>query len=245
MKAVILAGGFAKRLWPLTKEKPKHLLKVADRHIIDYCMEKVAEVPEIDEVIISTNALFAPQFRKWMDGLRIHKKMTLVEEPALSEGQKFGSIGALTFLIDKCKLNEDIMVIGADNIFEFSLKELVGTFKQKKASVLAMYDIQSLEEAKKFGNVTVDASGKIIDFIEKPADPKTTLISTALYLFKKEDIGLIKKYIADGQDADKMGNFVDWLRKEKDVYAFVFAGKWFDVGSFELLEEADRYFSKK
>ncbi|MBD3309808.1 NTP transferase domain-containing protein [Candidatus Woesearchaeota archaeon] len=245
MKAIILAGGFAKRLWPLTKDKPKHLLKVADRYIIDYCMEKISEVPQIDEVILSTNARFAPNFREWMEGLENNKKLTLLEEPALEEGQKFGSIGALKWLLEKTGLDDDVLIYGADNIFEFSLNDLIKVFNQKKASVLGIYDIRSLEEAKKFGCVEVDENDRIIDFLEKPPEPKTTIVSTAVYLFKREDIGLIRRYVEEGHDPDKMGNFVDWLRKEKDVYAFIFGGRWFDIGSFELLEEADKYFRGK
>jgi len=243
--AIVMAGGFAKRLWPLTKNKAKPLLDVNGEKIIEFVLEKIEEVEEIDRVIITTNEKFGKQFEEFLSGYKGKKKAELFVEPGLKNEQKLGALGGLAYLIEEKEINEDFLVIGGDNIFEFDLNELIELFneKEKKRFCFAVYDIKSLEEAKKFGVVEVDEEGKVTSFVEKPENPESTLISTCCYLFPKKSIRMLKEYLK-GNNPDALGFFVGWLRAREEIYAMPFSEKWFDIGSFEQLESARKYFGK-
>jgi glucose-1-phosphate thymidylyltransferase len=246
MKAVILAGGYAKRLWPLTKDKPKPLLRIAGRAIIEYVLKEIETTTDIDEIIISTNSKFEDKFREWLKKYKSNKKVKLIAEPTMAEGEKLGSVGALGFLIKKIRLDEDMLIIGGDNIFEFKLKDFIGFIKKKQSSGLAFYDIKYKEKVKeRYGIGVLDKNKIMIDFQEKPEKPKSSLVSTACYLFIKKDINLINKYLEEGNNPDAMGFFISWLYKKEKVYGFVFDQPWFDIGSFESLEQANNYFSTR
>jgi len=246
MKAVVLAGGYAKRLLPLTKNKPKPLLKVSNKAIIEYVLKEIETIDEIDEIFVSTNAKFEDNFKKWFKEYRSDKKIKLIVEPTMAEGEKLGAIGGIGFLIGNVGLDEDVLIIGGDNIFEFKLRAFVDFFKEKENSALALYDIKDKEKVKgRYGIGVLDENRKMIDFQEKPAKPQSSLVSTACYLFTKKDLGLIKKYLEQGNNPDAMGFFITWLHKKEKVFGFVFEDSWFDIGSFEALEEARNYFSTR
>ncbi len=243
MKAVVLAGGFAKRMWPLTKDKPKHLLPVAGKPMLDYIMGKLEKISEIDEIYISTNAKFKMQFEDYLSTKSGDKKITLFIEDAKSEQEKLGSVGALGFLIKENQVRTELAVIGGDNIFDFNLTDLIGFFNNKNGNIVALYDLKSKEHASLYGVVQIDDSGRIIDFFEKPPKPRSSLVSTACYLFTKQGVNNIIRYLNEGNDPDKMGHFIEWLYKNDNVYGYVFEGYWFDIGSFESYDQANVFFS--
>jgi glucose-1-phosphate thymidylyltransferase len=245
MKAIVLAGGFALRMWPLTKNKPKQLLPVAGKPMLDYILDKLEAVDGLEEIYISTNAKFEEQFKKYLENLKTTKKVFLFIEDTHSEGEKLGSVGALGFLIKEKKIDDELLVIGGDNLFEFEMHELTESFYSKSANVLALYDIGSAEKAKLYGVVETDPNNKIIGFQEKPEMPRSNLVSTACYIFTKTGVRNIIRYLDEGNDPDKIGHFIEWLYQHDDVYAFVFSGRWFDIGSFESYDEANQYFTKK
>ena len=242
MKAIILAGGYAKRLWPLTKETPKPLLDVGEEEIITRIIKKVEKINEVDEVVISTNAKFEDKFKQYIDTRTFNKPIKLVIEPTLEEGQKLGSIGGLNFLIDHLKLADDVMIIGGDNLFEFDLKNFYEYYTNQNASIIALKKIEDKELIKNYGVCVLDDNKVIVEFQEKPKKPKSNLASTACYVFPFNDFMLIKKYLDEGNSPDAMGSFITWLIKNTDVYGYVFEEEWYDIGSFEQLEEArERY----
>ncbi len=243
MKAIVLAGGFAKRMWPLTKDKPKHLLPVAGRPMLDYVLEKLEPLKDLDSVFISTNAKFQDNFKVYLKNLKIDLNVSLFIEDTFSEGQKLGSVGALGYLLRENTIDEELLVIGGDNIFEFEMEDLINNFRDKSANVLALYDVGSLEQARLYGVVEIDKNNKIIGFQEKPEQPKSTLVSTACYIFTKRGVRNILKYLELGNDPDKIGHFIEWLYQNDEVFGFVFSGRWFDIGSFESYDEANEYFS--
>jgi len=243
MKAVILAGGYARRMWPLTKNKPKHLLPVAGKPMLDYVMASIESLPTLDEIYISTNMRFQNQFKRYLDGVHTKKKLHLFVEDTLSEEEKLGSVGALGYLIRKNGLDDDLLVIGGDNIFSFKMTDFVNYFYAKKANVIALYNLGNKEKARLYGVVHIDEERRIVDFQEKPADPQSTLISTACYAFTRKGVRNVLKYLEEGNDPDKMGHFIEWLYKHDDVYGFVFTGVWFDIGSLESYKAANEYFS--
>lgn len=247
MKAIILAGGFAKRMWPLTKDKPKHLLDIAGKPMLEYVLDKAVALPEIDTVFVSTNAKFKDQFLDFLDnytGCPQDVSIELVIEDTFSEGEKLGSVGALGYLIDSKSISSDLLVIGGDNLFDFDINDVFKMYKSKKAVTMVVYDVGTIELAKLYGIVTLDDDNKINKFVEKPAEPESTLASTACYFFTAGGVGLITKYIQEGNKADALGHFIEWLIKRTDVFGFVHKGSWFDIGSIESYEDANKFYNK-
>ena len=244
MEAVVLAGGFAKRMWPLTKDRPKHLLPVAGRPMLDYVIEKLEPVSGLDRIFVSTNARFEDHFRSYLDSRETGKDMSLFIEDTRSEGEKLGSVGGLGCLIRENGIDDELLVIGGDNIFGFRMTDFMGYFHSKGADTVALYDLKSKAKACLYGVVRINANDKIVDFQEKPSRPLSTLVSTACYAFTKNGVRNILRYLDEGNDPDKMGHFIEWLYRNDDVFGFVFTGLWFDIGSFESYNEANEYFTR-
>jgi glucose-1-phosphate thymidylyltransferase len=232
-------------MWPLTKDKPKHLLPIADKPMLAYVLDKVVSVPNMERVYISTNAKFKSDFEGFIDSysnLPDTVKLELVIEDTFSEGEKLGSVGALGFLIKEKSIESDLLVIGGDNLFDFSVADVNDAYIKNSGITMVVYDVGSIELAKLYGIVTLDENGKIVKFLEKPAEPESTLASTACYFFTPEGVDLITKYIEDGNKADALGHFIEWLIQRIDVFGYVHKGSWFDIGSLESYDEADRYY---
>lgn len=245
MKVIILAGGYAKRLWPLTKNTPKQLLSVGGRPMIEYVMDKLEIQEEVDKIIISTNKKFEKKFKQWLAENKSKKDISLVIEPTASEESKLGSVGALGYLIEKKNISEELMIIGGDNLFEFDLKDLIDYYREKDGDVVALYDLKSIQEAQNYGVAKVDEEMRIIDFVEKLENPPSTLVSTACYILSPEGVRSILTYLDKAGNPDAIGFFIKWLVKRKRIFGFVFSGRWFDIGSLESLKEADFIYSKK
>jgi len=246
MKTILLAGGYAKRLWPLTKDCPKSLLPIAGKPIIEYILDGMEHIGEIEEVFLSTNRKFETKFKDWLGSYRSSKEIRLAIEETRTEEDKLGSIGALNFLIAHLGLNEDLLIIGGDNLFDFDLNELIAFYMTKKKTVVLLYDMKDKERVRgKYGVLEIDSDLKIINSEEKPENPKSTLISTACYIFTKEDLALIGDYLAAGNNPDAIGFFVSWLCKRSALYGLVHSGLWFDIGSFDDYERANAVYRKK
>lgn len=244
MNCIILAGGFARRLLPLTENTPKPLLPVGGRPILSYAMDRLRLLPNLERVYITTNRRFWHHFQDFIDLERGDLDCELFIEDADCEGQKLGSVGALHHLAEKKELRGDCLVVGGDNLFDFSLADLVAYHRKVGASVVALYDVGSKRMASLYGIVRLDADGRILEFIEKPADPPSTLASTACYLFSGEAMRSLRSYIAEGNPPDAAGHFVAWLCKRLPVFGYPFSGLWFDIGSKEGYAEADELFWK-
>jgi len=245
MKTILLAGGYAKRLWPLTKNRPKSLLPVAGKPIIEYIFDGIKKIEEIKEIYLSTNRKFETNFKEWLESYRSSKEIRLVIEETRDEEEKLGSIGALNFLINRLGLKEDLLIIGGDNLFDFDLKDLIEFYRAKKKSVVLLYDMKDKEIVKgKYGVLEMDSDFMIINSEEKPEEPKSTLISTACYIFSKEDLALITDYLEAGNNPDAIGFFVSWLCKRREIYGVIHKGLWFDIGSFDDYERANVVYGK-
>lgn len=245
MIGLALCGGFARRMLPLTENQSKALLPIAGKPIIEYIVRDLEKIDEIKKIYISTNNRFEPDFKKWLENFSCKKEIKLVVEPTLSEGEKLGAVGGWGFLIENEKIDDDLLSISGDNLTEFSLQEFIDFFQKKKSSVFGVFDVKNLKQAKKFGIVELDKDNKIIGFEEKPEKPKSTLASTGIYFFKKDDVKLITKYLEEGNSPDKPGDFIIWLYKKTSVYGFSNIKTWFDIGSFESYKMAGEYYSGK
>jgi glucose-1-phosphate thymidylyltransferase len=247
MKVLILAAGYATRLYPLTLTQPKPLLPVAGKPMIEYVIDNIAPIG-VDRVYVVTNAKFATHFQKWADGYRASKHkldFTIVNDGSTDDSNKLGAIGDINLVLDKERIDDDLIVVAGDNLFSETVEGFGKFAREKKAPVLAVYDVGSLEQIKKYNSISIDQSGKITYFEEKPKVPTSTLTGIALYYYPKETLPLIKQYVKEGNNPDQPGRLVQWLYTRTPVYTWTVPGLWYDIGSKETLEEANRIFSKK
>jgi glucose-1-phosphate thymidylyltransferase len=246
MKVIILAAGYATRLYPLTLEQPKSLLDIGNKKMIEYIISKIDQVKQVNEIFIVSNDKFYNNFLEWAQNYKSRKPIKIINDGTKSNQDRLGAVGDIRYVIEAEKIDDDVLVIAGDNLFEFSLKDFYDFFEEKNSCVVALYDIKEKEKAsKKFGVVLIDNTNKIIEFEEKPAEPKTSLVSTACYIFSKEDMSLLKKCLDESVALDNLGDFIKWLIKKKDVYGFVFDDMWFDIGSPEQLEEVKEHYNNK
>ena len=243
MDVIVLAGGFAKRMWPLTKNKPKHLLDIAGKPMLSYTLDVLIDMDDIGMIYVSTNEAFEEQFVSFLENYS-EDKVQLIIEPSPSEDKKLGSIGGLGYLIEKEDLNNDTIIIGGDNIFEFHPSEAIEVFKNRGTDLVAVYDVKTKDRASLYGIVDIDDEETITMFLEKPADPPSTLAATAFYIFKADTVRLVLKYLENGGKPDALGFFITYLVDNRKVTAYSFRGRWFDIGSLEVYHEANTYFSK-
>lgn len=235
MKALILAAGYATRLRPLTDSVPKQLLPVGGRPMVDWILDKIREAG-IEDVHLVTNARFAADFEQWgaRNGVAIHDDGTTTNETRL------GAIGDIRFVQENAELDDDLVVIAGDNLFEDSLVDVIDFWsKRSDASVLAVHDVGDRELATQYGVVDVAEDARVVGFVEKPANPQSTLCATATYLYARRHAALVSSYLAEGNPADQPGHFVAWLYPRERVYAYRIAGDWYDVGDASQLLEAD------
>jgi len=244
MKSIILAGGFATRLLPVTKHIPKPLLPVNGKPIIDYIIRNVEQIDNVDKIIISTNKKFENHFKYWLSGLKIKKDVELFVEPTMSEEEKFGSIKAIEYIINKKKINDDCLVVGGDNLFELNLRNFVENFKKNRDPIVALYDIGDVNKAKRFGVMKLDENNIVKLFEEKPENPKSTLVSTACYIFPKRTLKLFSEYVNNGYNKDAPGFFLQWLYKKTRVVGYPFKGYWFDIGTLDAYTECVNFFKE-
>lgn len=237
MKIIIMAGGLAKRLWPLTKDLPKPLLEIGRKAVLTRIMEKVQALGA-DRVIIVVNERFLNKFRDWAtrDG---YDNVKFITVPVGEEKDDMGALGALDFAIKAGKVYDDLFLINGDNIFDFDLLGFIRFAKERLC--IGLYDTGSREEAKNLGVVGLDGD-RVAWFEEKPKEPRTTLVSTGMYFIPKSSLGLLDRYLKGGNDPGMLGYFIKWLLRATSVYGFVFRGKWFDIGTFETLERAKKCF---
>jgi glucose-1-phosphate thymidylyltransferase len=235
MKAIVLAAGYATRLRPLTDTTAKQLLPVAGRPMIDWVCDRIEEVTR--DIHLVTNARFAEDFRRWAadrDGITVH------DDGTLSNEDRLGAIGDIAFVLERTGMDDDLLVVAGDNLFDFALADLSAFTSEKgAASAVAVYDCGDLELATHYGVVETDEGDRVIGFEEKPSEPRGTLVATAAYLYHHEHVPLVERYLADGNPPDQPGRLVAWLYPREPVYAYRFAGPWFDIGNPEQLLEAD------
>lgn len=243
MKCLILAAGYATRLYPLTKDTPKPLLEVAGKSILERLLDKISLIEKIDHVYVVTNSRFAKAFGDWVEQYTYTKPLTVIDDGTTSNDNRLGAIGDIQFVIEQVGLADDLMILAGDNLFDFDLRDFEAFFQEKKADVITSYEVEDINLARRIGIVELDSEARILSFEEKPQEPKSRWGVPALYVYQQETLPLIRQYLEEGNNPDAPGHFIPWLLKHKPVYAFQFAGQWHDIGTLESYEEAQTVFA--
>ena len=231
MEAIVLAGGYATRLWPITRHRPKMLLPVGERTVIDRILAELEADDRIDDVYVSTNERFADSFEDHLADSDFEKPRLSVEE-TVEEDEKLGVVGALGQLVDREGIaDEDLLVIAGDNLISFDVADFLDTFLENREPTLAAYDVGSRQGASAYGVIDVDGD-QVVDFQEKPDDPPSSLVSIACYAFPAGDVRF-DEYLAGDNNPDEPGWFLQWLQARRSVRAFTFDDAWFDIGTPE------------
>lgn len=246
MKSLILAAGYATRMYPLTLQTPKSLLPVAGKPVIDYIMPKVEEVREIDMVYLVTNARFYGQFEEWLAAREWSTPVELINDGSTSEENRLGAIGDLNLVLRETGLNDDLLVLAGDNLFEFSLADFAGFFHSKGGSAaVTIREESDPARLRRTGVVQVDADWRVTGFEEKPEEPKSNFGAPAFYAYGRDVLPLVGQYLAEGNNPDAPGNLVAWLHSRRPVYGFLFTEMRYDIGNLESYQEVDRIYSER
>ena len=239
MKAIILCAGYAIRLYPLTENMPKALLPIKNKPLLSYTIERLEKIKDIDRIYIVTNNIFYNNFIEWKNNSKFTKEIKIINDETTSNENRLGGIGDLNLVIEKEKLNEDILVILGDNLFDFNLKSMIELFKKSKETILGIYEMQKIPKSQKLGIVKIKNS-RVISIKEDYVNEESNLISTGLYIFSKSDIGRIKEYMQTNKSKEGPGFLIqDWL-SSKEIHAFVLQGNWFDIGTKEVYEDVNK-----
>ncbi|MCU4750689.1 NDP-sugar synthase [Halobacteria archaeon AArc-curdl1] len=236
MEAVVLAGGYATRLWPITRHRPKMFLPLGEATVIDRIYAELESIDRIGEVYVSTNERFGDVFATHLAESEYEKPQLSIEQTE-SEDEKLGVVGGLGQLIERENIDDDLLVIAGDNIFDFELRSFLESFDANAAPTIAAYDVESTDLATAYGVVDLDGD-RVVGFQEKPEDPPGTLVSIGCYAFPREVLSLIPTYLDAGNDPDEPGWFIEWLQSRKPTYAYSFDGVWFDIGTLESYLDA-------
>ena len=239
MKAIVLAAGYATRLYPITLNQPKPLLKIGGRPIIERIIEKIDELDEIDTIYVVTNHKFKPNFDDWLSGYEPKKEIKIIDDGTLSNEDRLGAIGDMNFVIKKENINEDLLVHAGDTLIDFDYGDLAELKKKKKSSVKVAEKLDKEIIAGRFGNLIQDENNKITEFEEKPKEPKSNLASVPIYLFRKEDLQEIENCVKEKPKLDNSGDFIKYLITKKPVYVYIAEKRRYDIGNKEDLKKAD------
>jgi glucose-1-phosphate thymidylyltransferase len=248
MNALILAAGYATRLYPLTLNQAKPLLPVGGKAMIERVVNHLLPIPDLKTVYIVTNHKFAHQFVDWTHDYRARNKapqLEVLDDGSTSDADKLGAIGDIYFVLEKGNLyHSGLLVVAGDNLFSESLARFA-EFAREHPAAVGVYDVKSLEEAKRYNQLTTTPAGIVTDFVEKPTHSSSTLCAIALYYYSPEALRLLKTYLSEGNNPDQPGRFVQWLHKRIDIFTYPIDGLWYDIGSHESLAEANEVFSSQ
>jgi len=238
VKCLILAAGYATRLYPLTENYPKPLLKVQDRTILDWLLEDIHSSGVVDEYIVISNHKFAHHFRDWAEKHSL--PITVLDDGTENNETRLGAVRDVQFAIEMLGLKDDLLVIAGDNLLNFSLTGFIAYQKRKNTTCIMRYWEPDINRLHKTGVAVVDENDRITEMEEKPAEPKSNWCTPPFYIYKASDVPLVQKGIDSGCGVDAPGSFIAWLSTQTVVHAYEMPGKRFDIGNLSSYEEVQR-----
>ena len=244
MKCILLCAGYATRLFPLTQNFPKALLEVGGRAILDYTLDEVNSIGEIDHIYLVTNAKYTPHFEEWAKSKNNIKPITVFNDGTTNNDDRLGAIGDMHFTIEKAGIDDDILVLATDNLFTFKLKDFVEFYKTKNAPSVCVREEEDINLLKRVGVAKLDEDMRIVDFVEKPAEPQSKYAVYAEYIYPKNVLPMIKTYLEEGNSCDAPGNLVAYMYKRLPTYAYAFNGVCYDVGTHEALAQVNEIYKQ-
>ena len=242
MDSIILAGGFAKRMLPLTKEVPKQLLDVAGVPMLSHVLNTLESI-EPDRVVISVNSHFSNQFQKFIDDYSGSLNLVLFVEKSENEEEKLGALGALNLLFTELEIKGPVFIAGGDNLSDFDLGAMVSKLDRTGKDIIGLFDVEDIELAKLYGIAELK-SDRIVNFVEKPSEPKSTLAATAYWLLSEAGVSNFFEYINSGGDRDALGNFLAWNVDRNEILSVSYRGNWYDIGDLDSYEAAQKWLVK-
>ena len=243
MKNIVIAAGYATRLGELTKNFPKPLLQIGESTILGRMLDDIDKIPEIDEHIIITNHRFAPIFEKWAAEQSYAKPVTIIDDGTSTNETRLGAVCDLLFAMDKLGIDDDMLVVAADNILMFSFKKFVDFAMMKQTSCIMCHEQPSIERLQRTGVVLLDENNKVLNMEEKPLVPKSHWAVPPFYIYLKKDLDLVRNSVENGCGKDAPGNLAHYMVEQTDIHAWHMSGGRFDIGSLDSYEEAKRIFA--
>lgn len=246
MKCLLLGAGYATRLYPLTRERPKPLLPIGGIPILQRIVEAVNRVPEIDGIYVVTNHRFVSHYYNWLRDYTLQKqslpkKIEIFDDNTMSPDDRLGAIGDILYVIKNAKVEDDLLVVSGDNLFTFPLSDFIG-FARPRGSAVCLKDLKSKKLVSLYGAVEIDKEARVVDFEEKPPKPTTTLISMGVYFFAKKHLGLFQQFKDEGHSPDAPGYFLQWFFQKTELYGYVIQGEWFDIGDIDSYTRANELY---
>ena len=242
MKNIVIAAGYATRLGELTKNYPKPLLKIGSTTILGRMLDDIDPIPGITEHIIVTNHKFIGNFKKWAAEQSYSKPITIVDDGTETNGTRLGAVCDLLLAIDKLNIDDDILVVAADNLLFFSFKDFIQFATAKQTSCIMCHKQPDIEKLRRTGVITVDEQMKVMEMEEKPEHPKSNLAVPPFYIYLKKDINLVRNSVENGCGKDAPGNLANYMVKKTDIYAWPMNGGRFDIGSIDTYKQACELF---
>lgn len=236
MKCVILAAGYATRLYPLTENFPKPLLAVGEKNILEWLIDDIGDA--VDEYIVISNHKFAEHFVKW--AATRPEKITVLDDGTESNETRLGAVRDVQFAVEKLGLDDDLLVIAGDNVLDFSLRGYISYYREKQTTCIMRYYEPSEEKLHKTGVAEVDENDLILGMEEKPANPKSHWCTPPFYIYKRSDVPMVKRGIESGCGVDAPGSFIAWLSGQVPVHAYEMPGKRYDIGNLASYEEVQK-----
>lgn len=242
MDCILLAAGYATRLYPLTENMPKALLRMGNKTILDMVIDKIEEVDDVNNIYIVTNHKFYINFSDWANKYTGNKKIFVINDFTTSNDNRLGAIGDMQYVIENNNIDDELLVMASDNIFDFSLVDYVKMYREKNSDMICANKADDKEDLHAMGVAEIDDDGKVLSFEEKPENPKSDWGVSPFYLYKKQTAKLIKQYLDDGNNPDAPGNFIPWLLERNPVYAFTPDGMRIDIGTPKSYYAAQKLF---
>ena len=244
MKNIVIAAGYATRLGELTKNFPKPLLKIGENTILGRMLDDIDKIPEIDEHIIITNHKFAGIFEEWASKQSYMKPVKIVDDGTETNDTRLGAVCDLLFAMDKLKIDDDMLVVAADNILFFSFQEFVDFAKAKGTSCIMCHEQPSIEKLQRTGVIVLDDNDKVLNMEEKPQEPKSHWAVPPFYIYLKKDLDKVRHSVENGCGKDAPGNLAHYMVEQVEMHAWKMTAGRFDIGSLDTYNEACEKFGK-